>query len=207
MCMTTPKTFDEDLAVARSILKRDNQTTRDFMYKKCYPLFKSIYNNYFTDSSNVHEFIDEVYLLILTPSKHTGRCQLESYRGESSLSTWLKAVCLSYCYRRYRHKEQRPVVVGAVPGDGAGGGPSDRPVGHVPAIAMDNGALDCADIDAILNMMPNERYRDIIRLRYFEHRSNEEVALALSMCMGNYYNKHKLAKAQFVETLKKEDEK
>lgn len=89
--MNAIRTFDEDIAIAQSILKRDGKVTREYLYRKCYPMFKSIYNNYFTDSSDVYEFINEIYILILTPSKDTGRCQLDNFRGKSALSTWLKS--------------------------------------------------------------------------------------------------------------------
>jgi DNA-directed RNA polymerase specialized sigma24 family protein len=53
-------------------------------------------------------------------------------------------------------------------------------------------------------MMTNERYRQLIIYRYVEGRTNEETAGLLSMNMNNYYNKHRLAKRQFREVLKKE---
>jgi DNA-directed RNA polymerase specialized sigma24 family protein len=52
--------------------------------------------------------------------------------------------------------------------------------------------------------MPNQRYRMLIQHRYVDGRSNEETASLMSMTMPNYYNKHKLAKAQFVAALRKE---
>ena len=60
------------------------------------------------------------------------------------------------------------------------------------------------DIETLIGMMSNERYRRIIQLRYVEHLSNEETAEALGMTMANYYNKHKLAKAQFLSVSRKE---
>lgn len=56
----------------------------------------------------------------------------------------------------------------------------------------------------IIALMPNQRYRKLIEYRYIQKRSNEETAALLSMSMANYHNKHKLAKAQFVATLRKE---
>ena len=53
--------------------------------------------------------------------------------------------------------------------------------------------------------MPNKRYRNIIRLRYLEQKTNEETAEALGMTMDNYYNKHKLAKAQYEKVCRKEE--
>lgn len=205
--MAAPKTYSEDVAVAQAMLRRDSQTTIDFMYKKCYPLFKSIYNNYFTDCKGVQEFIDEIYLLVLTPSRSTGRCQLESYRGESTLATWFKAVSLCYCYRCYRRKEKAPeVLVGPVGND-----PDDTLCDRSPrtgyTLSLDTTATDRTDLEAVLSTMPNERYRTLIRLRYVEGKSNEETAQQLAMGMANYYSKHKLAKAQFVCALEQEDKK
>lgn len=199
--MTTLNTFDEDLSVARSILNRDGKTTREFLYRKCYPLFKSIYNNYYTDSSNVCEFINEIYLLILTPSKTTGRCQLENYRGESSLATWIKTVCLFYCYHRFVRKQSIPKTE-LVNDEKSDCG--DRIFDKSYSITMYMDSINRGDLESILGMMPNERYQEIIRLRYIEQKTNEETAEALGMSMANFYNKHKLAKEQFVCALKKE---
>lgn len=56
----------------------------------------------------------------------------------------------------------------------------------------------------ILSLMPNKRYSNLIRLRYLEHKTNEETAKELGLTRDNFYNKHKLAKQQFVRVLNKE---
>lgn len=200
--MTPIRTFEEDTAMARSILKRDGKVTREYMYGKCYPMFKSIYNNYFTDSSNVYEFINEIYILILTPSKETGKCQLENFRGESSLATWLKTACLFYCYHRYERKKRIPTV--EITDNDSNDGYGDRLLDNSYSTAMNLSSINRSDLEIIIDTMANERYRNIIRLRYLERKSNEETAEALGMTMTNYYNKHKLAKEQFLCALRKE---
>lgn len=202
--MMAIRKFEEDIAIAKSILKRDGKVTRDFMYRKCYPMFKSIYNNYFTDSSDVHEFIDEIYLLILTPSKETNRCQLENFRGESTLATWLKTACLFYCYHRYEHKNRIPTVEILSSDRDKDDDYGDRLLDNSYSTTMNLSSIDRSDLEIVLKTMSNERYRNIIRLRYLERKSNEETAEALGMTMANYYNKHKLAKEQFVSALRKE---
>lgn len=201
--MPVLKTYKEDLPIAQAILNRDGKVTRDFMYRKCYPLFKSVFDNYFTDSADVHEFIDEIYLQVLTPSKETGHCQLENYRGESSLATWFKSVCLFHCYHRYERRKRMPMVEIAV-SDSDNDDGSDRFLDRSCSTPIDTASLDRQDLETVISMMPNERYRNIIRLRYLERMTNEETAEELSMTMANYYNKHKLAKEQFVNTLRKE---
>lgn len=58
-----------DREVVRALLQRDARVTRDFFYRKCYPLFKSVYDNYHTDCSSCMEFISEIYVHIMTPDK------------------------------------------------------------------------------------------------------------------------------------------
>lgn len=202
--MTPIRTFDEDIAIAQSILKRNGKVTREYLYGKCYPMFKFIYNNYFTDSSDVYEFINEIYILILTPSKETGRCQLENFRGESSLATWLKTACLFYCYHRYERKKRIPTVDIPSSNNDKDDDSGDRLLHNSYSTTMNLSSIDRSDLEIIIGTMANERYRNIIRLRYLERKSNEETAEALGMTMTNYYNKHKLAKEQFVSALKKE---
>ena len=72
------------------------------------------------------------------------------------------------------------------------------------SIGIDLSILETEDINKLLEMMTNERYRLLIIYRYVEGRTNEETAGLLNMNMNNYYNKHRLAKRQFREVLKKE---
>ena len=40
--MATVKLYAEDVHIARSLIKRDGQVTRNFFYKQCYPLFSLV---------------------------------------------------------------------------------------------------------------------------------------------------------------------
>ena len=81
---------------------------------------------------------------------------------------------------------------------------ADRLIDRSHSTTMSTAGIDRSDLETIIGIMPNERYRNIIRLRYIERRTNEETAEALGMTMANYYNKHKLAKEQFISALNKE---
>ena len=61
--MVIKKIFSQDLQIAKSLIVRDEMVTRKYFYQQCYPLFKSIFDNYYTDCANVREFIDEMYYL------------------------------------------------------------------------------------------------------------------------------------------------
>ena len=203
--MEVKKIYHEDLQIAKALIKRDNLVTRKYFYQQCYPLFKSIYDNYYTDCTNCKEFIDEIYIVVLAPSKTTGKCQMENFRGESTLTSWLKTACLYYCYKKYDAKGQMPVYEPLIFLNNQekedDGGRDEEKFG---SIEIDFNNLNREDALAILKRMPNKRYSEIIRLRYLELLTNEETANELGMTMDNYYNKHKLAKAQYIRIQRKE---
>ena len=195
--MTVKQIYNEDLQLAKALIKRDELTTRKFFYKQCYPLFKSIFDNYYTDCENCKEFIDEIYLLVLSPSKTTRKCQMENFRGESTLTSWLKSSCLFYCYKKFEIKERMPRYEKISHQDENNSDNDDSNSSIYGSIELDFSKLNRNDAMALLKQMPNKRYSELIRLRYLEQNTNEETAKALGMTMENYYNKHKLAKEQY----------
>ena len=202
--MEVKKIYHEDFQIAKALIKRDNLVTRKYFYQQCYPLFKSIYDNYYTDCTNCKEFIDEIYIVVLSPSKTTGKCQMENFRGESTLTSWLKTACLYYCYKKYESKSRMPIYEPLIfLNHQEKDDDSDRD--EFGSIEIDFNNLNREDALAILKRMPNKRYSEIIRLRYLELLTNEETAKTLGMTMENYYNKHKLAKAQYIRVHRKEE--
>lgn len=203
--MVVKKIFSEDLQIAKSLIVRDEMVTRKYFYQQCYPLFKSIFDNYYTDCANVKEFIDEMYIIVLAPSKLTGKCQMENFRGESTLTSWLKTACLFYCYKQFEikgkmpRKERLPLSNGD-DDDDAG----DRADSIYGSLELDFSNINRQDAQVIIKQMPNKRYGELIRLRYLELKTYEETAKELGMSMENYYNKHKLAKEQYERIFRKE---
>lgn len=203
--MVVKKIFSEDLQIAKSLIVRDEMVTRKYFYQQCYPLFKSIFDNYYTDCANVKEFIDEMYIIVLAPSKLTGKCQMENFRGESTLTSWLKTACLFYCYKQFEIKGKMPrkerlPLSNADDDDDA----SDRSDSIYGSLEIDFSNINRQDAQVIIKQMPNKRYSELIRLRYLELKTNEETAKELGMSMENYYNKHKLAKEQYERIFRKE---
>jgi DNA-directed RNA polymerase specialized sigma24 family protein len=140
----------------------------------------------------------------MTPDSHTGRCKLEAFRGESSLTNWLKTVCLYYCYRKYELKDRSPIKLQLDQLSETDDGAKQKKSISYEYEELDISSVNHQDVMTILNMMPNRRYASLIRLRYLEQMSNEETAAMLGMSLENYYNKHKLAKAQYEQVLRKE---
>ena len=182
-----------DSEIVEAILRRDANITRLYFYEMYYPLFKARYDKYYTDCESCLEFINEIYVHIMTPGSKSGKCYLASFGFSCRFEHWLKIVVENYCHQLYKKKPEIidiPDVVG------------DRKTDGSTTIDIEN--LNHADVNAMLNLMRNKRYRDLIRYRYVEEKSNEETADILGMSMDNYYNKHKLAKEQFAKVLRKE---
>ena len=192
---------EQDLMVVESLLRRDAHVTQQYLYIKCYPLFKSIFDNYYTDSQSCIEFINEIYVHLMTPNPETGQCKLQTFQFNSTLTTWIKMVAIYYCYGRYRRKQKVSYVEQKIEEDDY---QSDRFDKFAASIYEEESPMTHDDVNVLLDMMPNKRYSMIIRLRYLDGLTNEETAEALQMSMDNFYNKHRRAKLQFMEILKKE---
>ena len=203
--MKVNKIFEDDKSIARALIKRDEKITKQYFYIQCYPLFKSLYDNYYTDCETCLDFIHEMYVLLLTPGKKTGKCQMENFRGESTLTSWIKTACLFYCYHKYEIKKNMPKNEPFKFVTDESGDSSDSSEEQFPSIDIDLSNLDRSDVDVILSMMPNKRYRELIKLRFLEQKTDSETAESLGMIMSNYYNKKILAVKQFNATLAKED--
>lgn len=187
--------------IVNAILLRDQKVTQQYLYIKCYPLFKSVYDNYYTDCQSCIEFINEIYVHIMSFNKKTGICKLQTFQFGSTLTTWLKTVAVYYCYEHYRRKQKISIVEEKIDTDSY---QSDRFSHFAASMYVEESIMSRDDIEAILGLMPNKRYSMIIRLRYLEGMSNEETASALQMNMDNFYNKHMRAKKQFNEIVNKE---
>ena len=184
-----------DEEVVRAILNRDARITRLYLYEKCYPLFKACYDKYYTDCETCVEFINQIYLLVMTPRKSTGVSPLQTFGFRCTLTMWLKIISENYCKQLFKVKIDISDSLKSS---------SDRLTMIDHSLDVDFNSIYSDDVKKILEMMPNERYRRLIELRYVKEKTNEETAMALEMTMDNYYNKHKLAKAQFCNILRKE---
>lgn len=203
--MDNIRIYTEDLALAQSILKKDESATKCFFYRDCYPMFYSLYKNYCTDCDNCIEFISEIYLHIMTPNEETHKCPLESYRGESKLQTWIRVIAVFYCYKKYRESKLMVSFDESSQEISESFVVDDSSIDDSSSIDLDTSSINRDDVNVILSLMPNERYRMLIRLRYLDQMPHEEVAKILGLKMEVYYNKHKLAKEQYIKCYRKEE--
>lgn len=184
-----------DAQIVTAIILRNALVTKEYLFRVCYPLFKSVFDKYYTDCNNCLEFINEIYLYIMMPSKKTGTSKLQGFGFRCSLTMWLKVVTENYCHQIYSRRGQNNI-------DSLDG--NDRFLLPDSSLNEKMNSIDMEDLTKMLNAMPNSRYRQLIEYRYIDDRSNEETALLMGITMANYYNVHKRAKEQFAQILRKE---
>lgn len=184
-----------DRDIVSALLSRNRYVTEAYFYRKCYPLFKACFDKYYTDCENCIEFINEIYLYLMLPNPVTQRSYMQNFSFRCTLTGWLKIVAETYCHQLFRKKGE---IIQESLDD------TDRFTELADSIPLEHSSFAKEDLKHVLAMMPNMRYRELIRLRYVESYSNEETAEKLGMSMDNYYNKHLLAKKQFITALKKE---
>lgn len=184
-----------DREIVSALLSRNRYVTEAYFYRKCYPLFKACFDKYYTDCENCIEFINEIYLYLMLPNPESHESYMQRFSFRCSLTGWLKIVAETYCHQLFRKKGE---IIQESLDD------TDRFTELADSIPIEHNSFANEDLKHVLAMMPNMRYRELIRLRYVESYSNEETAEKLGMSMDNYYNKHLLAKKQFVTALRKE---
>lgn len=184
-----------DRDIVNAILNRDTLITKEFLYKKCYPLFKAVFDKYYTDCNNCFEFINEISVYIMYPHKETHVSKLSGFGFRCTLTMWLKIVSENYCHQLYTRKIETVDTTEVV---------GDRKLPDDDSLVSETRNLDMHDLSKILTSMPNERYRRLIECRYVDDKTNEETAVLLGLTMANYYNTHKRAKEQFCAILRKE---
>ena len=193
--------FYEDLNIKQALLDKDRKVTKEFYYQSCFPIFKSLCERFYTDCESPKELMDEVYLMMLYPSKKTGKCQLENYRGESTLRSWIKTIGMFYCFKKF--KEKPPVVSPPPLPSEKNGGSGDRTNDEIisntreASVEMDTTNMIKDDAMRLIALMPNKRYAKVIRLFKIEGCSNDEVADELGVTLANLYNIHTRAEEQF----------
>ncbi|MBR6282862.1 MAG: sigma-70 family RNA polymerase sigma factor [Muribaculaceae bacterium] len=184
MSRPTTNTELDDRLIVKHLLARDSEVTGWFLFKKCYPLFKALHDSKHPAGCDTWaDLAKEVFIQLLTPTKSTGRCPLENFEFKCSLTMWLKIVTLNFCNSSH-HGEIDTISLDFQQNDDD----DDRFRPWEPSLPPDNTRLDTRDVDVVLSMVDNERYREMLRLQHIELLDNTEIAERMNVNMDNFYN-------------------
>lgn len=98
---------------------------------------------------------------------------LDGFRGDSSLSTWLYTVARNHCLQRHRTSKFAPQVIESLEADPPDGTEAD------PEAAAASREIESALQQAIAGL--DERYGEVLVLRDVEGRTAPEVAEVLGL--------------------------
>ena len=182
----------DDHEIVNALLERNGSVTREFFYRKCYPLFKSVFDNYHTDCDSCVEFMNDIYLHILTPDADTGLCKLEKFKFESTLYQWLKTTAIRFCLKL----KTDGIVI-----DDESQEPLDNRNRHTDSTESSQAKMD---VDNLLCQMKNQRYAKVIRMLMIEDMTPDEVAKELFVTVDNLYNIKRRAMAALAKVALKD---
>lgn len=187
----------DDHEVVSLLLDHIEWATVEFFYGKSYPIFKFLHTK-FRKSLRIEviDFIHDIYVDIIGKRKQAKTCKLATFTFRSTLCTWIGVVSTRYCYAVIRKNKVSAATENLDDGD--------RFFDEMLSNSINDNIFDKEDLNKMLAMMRNNGYRELIRKRYVEGKTNEETAAELNMKMDNYYNRHRLAKVQFINILREE---
>lgn len=189
--MTTSKvTLDSiDRILVKGLKSGDAQVRQTcvmrLFYKDCRNLINTIRYDLFKGNVEYDDIVNELYLHISADNWRV----LDSYRGEAKLVTWLSCVAWRYFIRVHKQNEKEPVA--------------DNNIYRMHR--TENTILDTEirmDVEAVLDVMPNRRYAEVISKHIVEGMGVEEVASLLRITVPNFYNLKSRAIRQFLTIYK-----
>ena len=176
-----------DRELVEALLNKDPFVTKLFYYRNCRPLFLSLIHRLEHDGRvwEYDEVVSEIYALLM---ENDGR-RLRSFGFECSFYQWVKVVAL-----RHLIAKMDKVVIDSESQEPLYERESEQ---SVDESAEQSTAR--ADLERLLELMPNQRYATVIRKLTLEGDESEELAREMEVRLSNLYNIKKRAMAQLAE--------
>lgn len=168
-----------DQKIVDALIKRDGQVTHDFFFVWCRPLLYSLIRRVFDYEVDYDELVNELYIHLMDDDAR----RLRTFSGRSSVYQWLKSVALRFFI------EKRDKIIENKAGEPLYGEDEPR---EDPVPAQDAKS----DLQKLLKMMPDDRYRYVLEQHYLLDVEYEKIAAALDTSPANVYNIKKRALAK-----------
>lgn len=167
------------------LLKRRPVETEEFYYGREYKTFYHYYRLFEDmDLESWIELAGEIYLHVMTPGKDGQRPPLTTFDFRSELDRWFSQTTARYCIDCYRKKRSFTLY----DNEDALASKMER---------EEEEDFGPKEVKSVIELMPNERYRTIMTLRYLEELKLSEVAERMNMSMPVCYRTLNRARAQF----------
>lgn len=169
-----------DKEIIQGLIDKDNFVTEQFFFIKCRPLFRSIIRFVFSYEVDYDEFVNDLYLYLMTDDA----IKLRRFQYRSSVYQWLKVIAIRYfIYKRdnmienvsketlYRENTAETI---------------DEP---------DSCITDRIDLQHLFCQIENKRYVYVIKKLVLEEMSPDVLAQSMRITTANLYNIKKRAMA------------
>lgn len=165
-----------DFEIVEGLIARDPEVTRVFFFVNCKPLIYSIISKVYgnANAEDYDEMVNELYLHLI----ENDAARLRQYGGRSSIYQWLKTVAIRYFIQKRK---------GVIDSDG-----DDSLYFRTSGENTTSRIEFEMDLDALIERVSVERYRQVLRLIFIEDCRVEDAAARLGVTAANYYNiKHR----------------
>lgn len=187
-----PHDVDDEIALARSVGEGDRAAFEQLMRRHNRRLYR-VARAALRDEAEAEDALQEAYLAAYR--------SIASFRGESSLATWLSRLVLNECLGRLRKSARRQNIVPMVAADAA-----EVSTVHDSADLPDAALVRTQMRDLIerkLDALP-EDFRIVFVLRAVEDLSVEEAAVVLGIPEATVRSRHFRARGLLREALARE---
>jgi RNA polymerase sigma factor (sigma-70 family) len=182
----------DDRQIVEALLRHDEFVTRLFFYRNLRPLLLSLIQRLGRDGQRweYDEMVGELYTLLM---ENEGR-RLRTFTFSCSIYQWIKVVAL----RHLTAQTDRVVI------DSESKEPLYERAAETEPSDEGERAQARADVERLLDRMPNQRYANVLRRLTLDGVPNEELAREMDINIANLYNIKRRAMAQLTDVALKD---
>lgn len=173
-----------DKEIIDGLIRGDREVTRCFFFERCDSMFRYIIKSVFRGRVEKEELINELFILLQQDDWR----KLKMFDYRSKLTTWLNIVAVRYFVKN------RELLI-------ENDGDSDSKQLD-KSYSTEEVLIAGMDVKTILAMVPNERYREVIRLLILEERAPQALADEWGITVDNLYNIKRRALKQLEQIIR-----
>jgi RNA polymerase sigma factor (sigma-70 family) len=174
----TEKLSDRDLI--EGMLNNSNDIIQYFFFEKCTPVLHYVTNRICDGKQEKNELINDLYLYLQKNDWY----KLRQFDYRSKLTTWLSVVSIRF------FQKKRAGLIDCEPLETLNISEKENPEKRLH---------QKLDVDSLINRLPNERYRFVIRELMLNDREPQEVAVEMKITVENLYNIKRRASQQLAK--------
>ena len=161
------KLIYSDKEIVDGILRNDSNIIEYFFFNRCSPMFAFIISKIFNNRAEKDELVNELFLYL----NQNDWYKIRQFDFKSKLTTWVSVVAVRFFIRKKNM---------LIENDGT----DDSILNKNIAIEYS----DDMDVETLIGMMRNERYRNVVKALIIEEREPQEFADEMDITVDNLYN-------------------